>query len=108
MANKRNLKKNIKYICGDVAGDCLFSECFIDAEPQKLSQIIVDVANLQEDTITKVSFSFDKTKKDFATKNEYKEARRKYFRLAYNTLRKQFYDNLGEIVKEMNAITAKK
>ena len=41
MANKRTLKKNIAYACGDVAGVCVFSEKLQNADPEKVAQIIV-------------------------------------------------------------------
>src|SRR5574344_1752222 len=99
MANKRQLKKSIKFICGDVAGECLFSECSMNADAQKMSQAIVDLAELQDDAIRKVSVSFDKTKKDTGDSKAYKKAHRDYYKAAYMTLRKEFKESLIAIVK---------
>ena len=102
MANKRELKKNIRLICGDIAGECIFSEFALNADSQKISQVIINLADLQEESVQKVSFSYDKVEKDFETRKDYKKAKNRYFKNAYTALKKEFNDGIKEIVKELN------
>lgn len=103
MANKRILKKNIASVCGDVAGVCLFSDEIQNVEGAKIAQMIVDLAELQDSTIAKVSVSYDKIASDFDNKKEYRKAKAAYFKTAYNTLIAQFNEQLQAIVHEMNS-----
>lgn len=106
MANKRGLKKGIKYICGDVAGECILaSYTFEDMDIQKLNGIIIETAKLQDNTVKKVSVSFDKNIKSFdGNAKEYNKAKRKYFKNCYTALINQFNDSVKEIIKEMNSL----
>ena len=36
MANKRNLKKYIKYTCGDIAGECIFAKIYFTEDDLEL------------------------------------------------------------------------
>ena len=48
MANKRNLKKAIRFACGDMAGECIFAENTIEGtDVAAWDQIILDIALLQ-------------------------------------------------------------
>lgn len=106
MANKRGLKKGIRYICGDIAGECMLaSYTFENADRQKINGIIIKTARLQDDTIKKVSVNYDKNLKSFdGNAKEYNKAKRKYFKNCYTTLINQFNDSVKEIVKEMNSL----
>ena len=92
MANKRGLKKGIKYICGDIAGECILaSYTFEGIDIQKLNELIIKTAELQDNTVKKVSVSFDKNLKSFdADAKDHKKANRKYIKNCYNTLINQF------------------
>lgn len=104
MANKRDLKKFIKYTCGDIAGECIFAKTFFDGIDQdKMDDIIVKAALLQTSTIDNVSVSFDKTLKSFdGNACEYRKARNAYYKECYNALRKELATAVEGIVKEMN------
>lgn len=105
MQSKRDLKKQIRYICGDLVGECLLlGEVCPEEKLDELNQLIVDIAVLQESTIAKANFCYDKTPKSFATGREYAKAKGEYFRAAYTTLHKQFNESLSEAVHRMNAI----
>lgn len=104
MASKRQLKKEIRMVCGDIAGCCLFSEAAMKADKAKIGEIIVKVAVLQEETIREISFSFDKTLSDFDSAHQYNEAKSKYNRLAFATLKKQLSEKINEVVTELNAL----
>ena len=48
MANKRDLKKMIKYTCSDIAGECIFAKLYFDGiDNEKMDDIIVKSAFLQ-------------------------------------------------------------
>lgn len=105
MANKRDLKKYIKYTCGDIAGECLFGiDFFENADAEKLENVIVKAACLQTETIDKVSVSFDKTLKSFnGNAKEYKKARRAYYKECYKALQQELSDSVNALVAEMNS-----
>ena len=104
MANKRRLKKAIKAVCGDLAGECLVARDLVpNIDTKKMEEIIFKVADLQYVTIDNVSFSFDKGEKSFGNRQEYKTERNKYFRKAFNKLTADFDKNVNDIIREMNA-----
>lgn len=104
MANKRQLKKSIKYVCGELAGECIVARDLLpDMDFEKMNDIIFTIADLQASTLERVSFSFDKKAKDFASAHEFRKAHHAYNAQAYKTLRKDFNDKVQEIIKSMNA-----
>lgn len=104
MANKRDLKKEIKYVCGDLAAECILAKNFIKGVDSKaMTAAIGEIASLQTAALSNVSFSFDKYPSDFPTGRAYHKARREYYAEAYKVLRDKFYDKVQEIVKQMNA-----
>ena len=105
MQTKRDLKKQIRYICGDLVGECLLiAEICPEEKLGEVNQLIVDLAVLQESTISKTNFSYDKTRKHFATAADYRKARSAYFHEAFRTLHKQFNAALSEAVHRLNAL----
>lgn len=103
MANKRILKKQVKYVCGDLAAECILAMKFIDGiNENEMSNIIYKIAEIQTSTLQRVSFSYDKNAADFESAHTYAIARTKYFKQAYNTLKTDFNKNIQEIVKLMN------
>ncbi len=103
MANKRQLKKNIAYVCGELAAEILIAyHLSKDVERSAVEAIINDIAELQAGTIAKVTFAFDKTKKDFENAGEYNKAHAKYYAAAYAKLREEFTAKAADIVAEMN------
>lgn len=105
MANKRNLKKLIKYTCGDIAGECIFAKIYFEGvDYDKMDEIIVKSAILQATTVDKVSVSFDKTLKSFnGNAFEYRKAKNAYYKECYNALKKDLSDAVADIVAEMNS-----
>jgi hypothetical protein len=108
MANKRQLKKAIRYACGDMAGECFFAQStFENTNPEDWDKIVINIAMLQNSAINKVSVDFDKTPKDFANGKEYKKARRTYFKTVETALKKYITDESEKIVGQMNALIKK-
>lgn len=109
MANKRNLKKYIKYTCGDIAGECIFANLYFEGiDHDKIAEIIVKVATLQTTMVDKVSVTFDKTPKSFGGNNfEYRKARTAYFKACYKALKEEMAATINDIVADMNAALSK-
>lgn len=110
MANKRKLKKQIRYICGDCAAECaMASEIIPGVDREKLAEAICSLAALQTDSLSKVSFSFDKSRAEFENAGAYRKARSVYYTVAFRKLRAEFNEALLAVVKEMNsALPSKK
>ena len=105
MANKRSLKKEIRYICGDIAVESMLASDMVkDIDPRKLGEIIEHVANLQINALKNASFAFDKTPSDFENRKAYNAARHAYFKKAYASFHTDFNKELQSIVKSMNAL----
>jgi len=104
MSNKRELKKEIRYVCGDVAAECLLAKSFVKGvDADAMTDIILRIADLQVNALATVTFSFDQQPHDFETRDAYRKARSAYFRKAYASLRGKFYAKVNDFVKEMNA-----
>lgn len=105
MANKRSLKKQIRYICGSIAGECLIAREMIEGiDTEKMNNIVLHLATLQSSAIQNVSFSFDKTPRDFDSLRSYHKAARTYHAQAYAKLRDEFNNNIQLIIKDMNSL----
>ena len=103
MANKRILKKQIRYACGDLATETIMAAHIEPAmSHEKMSKIVNDIAALQTEALQRTSFSFDRTYKDFESKHAYRKARGVYNRKAFNSLKKEFGNAVAIIVKAMN------
>lgn len=103
MANLRNLKKEVRYVCGDLAAECLLAKTFINGADKKiLTEAVRQIAHLQESALDKVHFSFDHKPGDFATSRAFTAARSAYYHKAYRSFREKFYAQVNEIVHLMN------
>ncbi|MDO4318934.1 MAG: hypothetical protein Q4C34_00015 [Bacteroidales bacterium] len=104
MANRRQIKKRISQVCGELASDILIASYYFDnVDRDKVEEIVNDIAVLQEDSRAKVSFGFDKTLKDFEGDGAaYRKARHAYNKAAFGRLREQFGERALAIVKAMN------
>lgn len=104
MSSKRNLKKLVRYMCGDIAAECIIAKTVIPGiDPDVMSALVVKIACLQDVTLRKLSFSYDKVAADFDNVSSYKKARHEYMTKAYRSLKGEFNNQVAEIVKEMNA-----
>lgn len=103
-SNKRLLKKEIRMICGSLAGECVLAKLTMPAtNPETFNQIIYELAGLQENALSLTNFDFPQSPKAFASAREYRKARREYFAAAYGKLKSEFNDHIEAIVKKMNA-----
>lgn len=103
MANKRQIKKQIHYACGSLASQCIIAgECINGIDEKAMSEIIVEIAKLQETSLERCSFAFDKSIDDFDSKQAYNTARSHYNHDAFRVLIKEFNERVAEILHEMN------
>lgn len=106
MTNKRQLKKYFRYVCGDLAAEIIVArDLFGGFDDEAVSKLIIEIADLQQGSLSRVNFSFDKSPKDFATKAEYNKALKAYHHTAYDKLLVEFDNSVEAIVKKMNEIT---
>jgi hypothetical protein len=104
MTNKRQLKKHIRYVCGELAVTLLIANAGVRGfDTGKTQDIVGKIATLQETSIAHVSICFDKIAANFDSRKAYNAARAKYFATAYAKLLNEFNNQIQEIVKEMNA-----
>ena len=55
MANKRDLKKSINYIVGDLFQECLVLKLIKKADSAKADEILTDILNLQNEFLARVN-----------------------------------------------------
>ncbi|MCM1033833.1 MAG: hypothetical protein NC405_08810 [Odoribacter sp.] len=104
MASKRQLKKRISYVCGELATEILIASHMLDNVDRKaVNKIIGEIATLQTTSRDRVSVSFDKVPRDFENGAAYNKAHRTYFKKAFESLRSDFGKKVLEIVKDMNS-----
>ena len=103
-SNKRLLKKEIRSICGALAGECVIAKITVPGiNPEALNKIIYELAELQENALKRVSVAFPQSPSAFENVKSYKDARAKYFKAAFASLKSEFNNHIEAIVKEMNA-----
>lgn len=103
MANKRNLKKQVKYICGELALECIMTREYVEnTDVKALNDLVLRIAELQTNSLKNATFSFDKVPTDFSSKADYNHAASEYFKKAYNTFYKSFNAQVQEIVSSLN------
>lgn len=109
MTSRRNLKKQIKMICGDMAAECIMASHLIPGADKKvLNDCVLRIAQLQTTGLQRANVSFDKTPGSFESVKEYNKARKEYFAKAYNALTDGFNKEVDAILHEMNGALPKK
>lgn len=105
MASKRQLKKRISAVCGELASELLLASHIIDGiDRTAVNKLIGEIAALQINARDRVGVAFDKTPRDFADRAEYNKARNAYYTKAFESLRKEFGAKVVDLVKEMNQV----
>lgn len=103
MSNLRQVKKNIRNLCGDIASECVIASSFYPSvDDAKLADVVYGAAALQTKSIRKLSVCFDKTPRDFENKAAYNKARRKYYREAIAALDSLFFKEAEGLVAQLN------
>ena len=110
MANKRQLKKYMKNMAANLAGETVFILNYYDGiDEAKANDVIDKIFNLLTEKINDVSLDFDKTCKDsFAgDRKAYRKARNAYYKAAYKKLYTDFTEGVSAVLKDMNALLSK-
>ncbi|MDD7065342.1 MAG: hypothetical protein SOU49_08320 [Sodaliphilus pleomorphus] len=108
MANKRQLKKAIKYACGEIAGQCIVAANTLEnTDVDQWDNIVINVALLQQEAVNRVSVDYDKTPSDFENRKAYNKARRAYFKQVEKALADYMHTQTEKVVEAMNALTPK-
>lgn len=103
--NKRELKKQICLVCGELASQCIIAADNASEEnARKWDELVIRIANLQFNSVKHCSFSFDKSARDFNDGKAYHKALHTYRKAAFNKLRADFNTEVNEIVKSMNTL----
>lgn len=109
MSSKRQLKKHIAYVCGELAAECIVAANLIKGVDTKaMEKLVVKIAILQDSTMRGVNVAFDKAPRDFESLSLYHKAHNAYYRAAYRSLLETFRKSVAGIVNEMNAALPKK
>lgn len=106
MANKRNLKKYVRYACGALASEIRMAHAlFPEIDRKSVYNILVEIAGLQTTTLAKANIAFPggADKHEEGSKARNRAARAVYYREAYGKLLEEFDTRIVEIVKDMNA-----
>ncbi|MDE6109218.1 MAG: hypothetical protein K2F72_02900 [Muribaculaceae bacterium] len=105
MANKRNVKKEIRNICGAMAAELLSAAACIEGfDEARVNELVGRIAALQVNGLSHCTFAFDKTPADFASPRAFNAARRAYNRAAFNKLAEDTRAEVNAILKEMNSM----
>ena len=105
MANKRQLKKYMKNMAANLAGETVFILNYYDGiDEAKANDVIDKIFNLLTEKINDVSVDFDKTCKDSFAGDK---ARNAYYKAAYKKLYTDFTEGVSAVLKDMNALLSK-
>lgn len=105
MSNKRNIKKQIRTLCGAMAGELLAAGCCVDGiDEVAVAKTIGRIARLQVKALSMCNFAFDKTPRDFADRKAYNKARNAYNHQAFHRLHDALNSEVASILGEMNAL----
>ena len=55
MANKRNLKKGINYVVGDLFQECLVLKMIKKADDAKVDEVLTDILDLQNEFLARIN-----------------------------------------------------
>lgn len=103
-ANKRLLKKEIRRICGALAGECVIAKLTVPGiNPEDFNHIIYKLADLQESAVRLVSVEFPQSPSSFESMKAYRDARHAYFKESFTKLKLEFNKRVEVLVKEMNS-----
>lgn len=79
MAKRKNLKKNINYVCAELLAECVAATQYHKADMEDVSNVVCGILNMQNDMICRVSHVqpgmkskdfFKKMREDMAKRTE--------------------------------------
>ena len=87
MANKRDLKKSINYVVGDLFQECIILNMFKKADKAKVDEVLTDVLDLQNEFLARANHPQPGSVKAY-----------------YSKLYSDFGDGVEAIIKKMQAM----
>lgn len=103
--DKRQLKKEIRAVCGSLAAGCIFASMAADAETSAAyDDIIREIARMQSTALRLTNVTFPRSESSYADKKAYRKERTAYFKQAFRALKGNFNVHVDEILKKMNAL----
>ena len=76
MANRRNLKKQVKLICGEIMTDCFLLSICQNADEDKVKDLLAEAVDIYNDFISRISHTepgqeklfYKKLREDFSAR----------------------------------------
>lgn len=88
MASRKDLKKGINYIIGELFTECVFISLSLpEADKAKADKVMTDILNMQDDFVSRISHTEPGNVKGF-----------------YKKLREDFNKRVDEILEEMGQL----
>ncbi|MDO4163194.1 MAG: hypothetical protein Q4D56_02235 [Bacteroides sp.] len=88
MASRKNLKKQVNYIAGELFMECLVQSMYVPGtDKQKADQLMTDVLNMQDEFISRISHTEPGNVKGFYKK----------FRSDFNAKVEEIIDAIGKL-----------
>lgn len=84
MASRKNLKKEVKSICGELFADCVALSMCEQGNPEKLQELMAKIVAIYQDYVTRISHTEKGSEKLF-----------------YKKLRSEFADKANAISDEI-------
>lgn len=103
MKNRRNLKKYIRLISGALAASVMETYYEYNCIPHsEINDLLLEIARLQQTTLSKLSVTFDKTPSS-ENPETYRKERKAYYKKAIAALMNEFETKVAEIIKKINS-----
>lgn len=88
MASRRELKKNVNYIAGELFAECLFNSLYVPGtDKAKADLLMADILKMQEEFLSRISHTEPGNVKGFYKK----------FRSDFNTKMNEIIDAIGNL-----------
>lgn len=88
MASRRELKKNVNYIAGELFAECLFNSLYVPGtDKAKADLLMTDILKMQDEFISRISHTEPGNVKVFYKK----------FRSDFNTKMNEIIDAIGNL-----------
>lgn len=108
MASKRDFKKAVHRACDSIIDECIFAQQMFGGDDEKWDQIVVRTALMNQKAMQQVAAQFGKKAKEFASRRDYRKARRQFARNVIAAAEAYMRDEVAAIADDMNALMPKK
>lgn len=92
-------------MCGEIASVCLTRQADVNEENlEKWDEVVIDAALLQVSAVRQVNVRFGKKVKDYPTPQNYRKARREFFKQHVNELSEFLKTHASELTGRINEL----